>query len=90
MIYDIAIIGAGCAGLSLAYQISKNKNIKKKIIILDSKSEFKKDRTWSFLKVDDHDFEACLEKEWLKFNVKYQNQYKIFENYDKLLSNLVK
>ena len=79
MIYDIAIIGAGCAGLSLAYQISKNKNIKKKIIILDSKSEFKKDRTWSFWKVDDHDFEDCLEKEWLKFNVKYQNQYKIFE-----------
>ena len=79
MIYDIAIIGAGCAGLSLAYQISKNRNIKKKIIILDNKTEFKKDRTWSFWKVDDHDFEDCLEKEWLKFNVKYQNQYKIFE-----------
>ena len=42
MIYDIAIIGAGCAGLSLAYQISKNRNIKKKIIILDNKTEFKK------------------------------------------------
>ncbi len=79
MIYDIAIIGAGCAGLSLAYQISKNKSIKKKIIILDNKSEFKKDRTWSFWKVDEHDFEDCLEKEWFKFNIKYQNQYKIFE-----------
>ena len=79
MIYDIAIIGAGCAGLSLAYQISKNKNIKKKIIILDNKSEFKKDRTWSFWKVDEHDFEDCLEKEWFKFNIKYQDQYKIFD-----------
>ena len=79
MIYDIAIIGAGCAGLSLAYQISKNKNTKKKVIILDNKLEFKKDRTWSFWKVEEHDFEDCLEKEWLQFNVKYQNQYKIFE-----------
>ena len=42
MIYDIAIIGAGCAGLSLAYQILKNKKINKKIIILDKKPEFKK------------------------------------------------
>ena len=79
MIYDIAIIGAGCAGLSLAYQISKNKKIKKKIVILDNKSGFKKDRTWSFWKVEEHDFEDCLEKEWFKFNIKYQNQYKVFE-----------
>tara|TARA_B100000963_G_scaffold65268_1_gene53443 strand:+ start:1375 stop:2481 length:1107 start_codon:yes stop_codon:yes gene_type:complete len=79
MIYDIAIIGAGCAGLSLAYQLSKKTNTKKKITILDNKLEFKKDRTWSFWKVDEHDFEDCLEKEWFTFNVKYQNQYKTFE-----------
>ena len=79
MTYDIAIIGAGCAGLSLAYQISKNKNINKKIIILDKKSEFKKDRTWSFWKIDEHDFEDCLEKQWFKFNLRLQNQLKLFE-----------
>ena len=44
MIYDIAIIGAGCAGLSIAYQISKT-NQNKKIIMLDSKAEFQNDRT---------------------------------------------
>ncbi len=79
MIYDIAIIGAGCAGLSLAYQILKNKKINKKIIIIDKKPEFKKDRTWSFWKIDEHDFEDCLEKQWFKFNIKLKNQLKLFE-----------
>ncbi len=82
MIYDIAIIGAGCAGLSLAYQISKIENLNKKIIILDNKTEFKKDRTWSFWKIDDHDFEDCLEKQWLKFDIKFNHQIKVFENFN--------
>ncbi|MEL0242591.1 MAG: lycopene cyclase family protein, partial [Pelagibacteraceae bacterium] len=81
MTYDIAIIGAGCAGLSLAYQLSKVKNLNKKIIILDNKSEFKKDRTWSFWKTNHHDFEDCLEKQWFKFNIKYNEQFKSFNNF---------
>ena len=81
MTYDIAIIGAGCAGLSLAYQLSKVENLNKKIIILDNKSEFKKDRTWSFWKTNHHDFEDCLEKQWFKFNIKYNEQFKSFNNF---------
>ena len=77
MIYDIAIIGAGCAGLSLAYQISKS-NTDKKIVIIDSKTEFQNDRTWSFWKTSEHDFEDCLEKQWFQFEVKNKNETKIF------------
>ena len=77
MIYDIAIIGAGCAGLSLAHQISKT-NQNKKVIIVDSKTEFQNDRTWSFWKTNDHDFEDCLEKQWSNFEVKNKEQIKIF------------
>ena len=75
MIYDIAIIGAGCAGLSLAHQISKT-NQNKKIIILDSKTEFQNDRTWSFWKINDHDFADCLEKQWSNFEVKNKEKIK--------------
>jgi len=79
MTYDIAIIGAGCAGLSLAYQIAKIKNHNKKIIILDNKKEFKKDRTWSFWKVEPHDFEDCIEKQWSKFDIKLNDKIKLFD-----------
>ena len=77
MTYDIAIIGAGCAGLSLAYQISKS-NTDKKIVIIDSKTEFQNDRTWSFWKTSEHDFEDCLEKQWFQFEIKNKNETKIF------------
>ncbi len=80
MIYDIAIIGAGCAGLSLAYQLTKKKNSNQKIIILDNKQFFTKDRTWSFWKTNKHDFEDCLDKQWSRFNIKFNNKKKIFES----------
>ena len=80
MIYDIAIIGAGCSGLSLAYQLSLKKELNLKVIILDSKKEFKKDRTWSFWKIEDHEFQDCIEKEWNTVEIKNNNKIKIFDN----------
>ena len=79
MIYDIAIIGAGCSGLSLAYQLFLKK-INLKVIILDNKKEFKKDRTWSFWKMEDHEFQDCIEKEWNTVEIKNNHKIKIFDN----------
>ena len=42
MHYDIVIIGAGCSGLSLAYEMVKQQKLNQKIIIIDSKKEFVK------------------------------------------------
>ncbi len=69
MIYDIAIIGAGCSGLSLAFQIARS-NLNLRVLLLDQKNSFTKDRTWSFWKTYPHDFEDCVEKQWLKSVVK--------------------
>jgi len=57
MHYDIVIIGAGCSGLSLAYEIVKQQKLDQKIIIIDSKKEYAKDRKWYFKKILEHNFE---------------------------------
>ena len=61
--FDYIIIGGGCAGLSLAYELETNNNLKDKTLaIIESRKEYKRDKTWSFWKVVDHNFEDCVIK----------------------------
>ena len=47
--FDFIIIGGGCAGLSLAYELEINNKLKNKTLaIIEPRSEYKKDKTWSF------------------------------------------
>ena len=68
--YDYVIIGGGCAGLSLAYQLEiNNKLVNKTLAVIENRNEYKRDKTWSFWKVFDHNFEDCVIKSWYNFTV---------------------
>ena len=57
--FDYIIIGGGCAGLSLAYELEINDKLKDKTLaIIETREEYKRDKTWSFWRVFDHNF--CL------------------------------
>ena len=50
--FDYIIVGGGCAGLSLAYELEVNEKLKNKTLaIIEPRAEYKKDKTWSFWKV---------------------------------------
>ena len=56
--FDYIILGGGCAGLSLAYELDVNLKLKdKSLAIVESRSEYKRDKTWSFWKISDHNFD---------------------------------
>ena len=66
--FDYIIIGGGCAGLSLAYELEINEKLKDKTLaIIEPREEYKKDKTWSFWKVVDHNFDDCVKKNWENF-----------------------
>jgi lycopene beta-cyclase len=68
--FDYIIIGGGCAGLSLAYELEVNeKLIEKKLAIIEPRKKYKRDKTWSFWKVFDHNFEDCVIKSWNNFTI---------------------
>ena len=68
--FDYIIIGGGCAGLSLAYELEINNKLKEKTLaIIETRDEYKRDKTWSFWKVFDHNFEDCVIKSWNNFTV---------------------
>ncbi len=68
--FDYVIIGGGCAGLSLAYKLEVNNNLKDKTLaIIEPRKQYKRDKTWSFWKVFNHNFEDCVIKSWNNFTI---------------------
>ena len=68
--FDYVIIGGGCAGLSLAYELERhNKLSDKTLVIIEPRAEYKRDKTWSFWKTFDHNFDDCVIKSWNNFSI---------------------
>ena len=68
--FDYIIIGGGCAGLSLAYELEIYKKLKNKTLaIIEPRKEYKRDKTWSFWKVTPHNFDDCVKKNWASFSI---------------------
>ncbi len=68
--FDYIIVGGGCAGLSLAYELEINDKLKNKTLaIIETREKYKRDKTWSFWRVFDHNFEDCVIKSWNNFTI---------------------
>ena len=68
--FDYIIIGGGCAGLSLAYELEIHEKLRNKTLaIIEPREEYKRDKTWSFWKVAPHNFDDCVKKNWENFSV---------------------
>ena len=75
--FDYIIIGGGCAGLSLAYELDLHSKLKDKTLaIVEPRDEYKRDKTWSFWKVSPHNFEDCTIKSWDNFTINIPSHLK--------------
>jgi lycopene beta-cyclase len=69
--YDFIIIGAGCSGLSLLYEMNKSNVLKNKTCaVFDKRKNFSKDKIWSYWNIFEHSFSDCLLDQWDKVIVK--------------------
>ena len=75
--FDYIIIGGGCAGLSLAYELEIYDKLKNKTLaIIECREEYKRDKTWSFWKVFSHNFDDCIIKSWNNFTINTPDETK--------------
>ena len=82
--FDYIIIGGGCSGLSLAYELDIHQKLKNKTLaIIEHRDIYKKDKTWSFWKVTPHNFDDCIKKSWENFTINIPNNTKYIECKDK-------
>ena len=82
--FNYVIIGGGCAGLSVAYELEIHEKLKDKTLaIIEPRKEYKRDKTWSFWKVTPHNFEDCVKKNWenFSFNISGKTNYLECKNF---------
>jgi lycopene beta-cyclase len=65
---DIAILGGGLAGLSLALQLLDH-GVTRPITILEPREHYTDDRTWCFWATDDHPFAEAVTQRWPAWRV---------------------
>jgi len=64
---DIIIAGAGLSGLSLAVRLIEHGPSKARIVVIDPRTEFGRDRTWCQWQVEPHPFEHCISHRWSRW-----------------------
>jgi len=67
---DYVIRGAGCSGLSLAYEMDLHGLLDHhRLAIVDPRAGYERDKTWSFWSVSEHNFKDCVVGRWSRFRV---------------------
>ena len=81
--FDYIIIGGGCAGLSLAYELEIHNKLKNKTLaIIEPREDYVRDKTWSFWKVHPHNFDDCVKKTWNNFSINIPKKINFLECQD--------
>lgn len=68
--FDIAIAGAGCSGLSLAWHLLDAGFEGRRIVLVDPRTSYGRDRTWCFFDVWPHPFEKLATHRWSRWRVR--------------------
>lgn len=78
--YDYIIVGAGAAGLMMAYRMVKDSFFADKtILILDKEKKTQNDRTWCFWEKNNGEWDDILNHSWNKIHVA-SNYFSLNEN----------
>jgi lycopene beta-cyclase len=70
---DTLIVGAGCAGLSLAAQLQA-RGCGGRVVLVDARTEYTRDRTWCYWPVARHPFEDAASHRWARWCVRGQGR----------------
>lgn len=60
---DLVILGAGCAGLSLASRLA-GQSPELKVVLVEPRAEYVDDRSWCFWRPTQHDLSDIVSKSW--------------------------
>ena len=63
---DIAILGGGCAGLSVAVRLAA---AGRSLRVIEPRETYVEDRAWSFWRTASDPFEDCVRRSWQSWDV---------------------
>ena len=67
--WDVIIVGGGLGGLSLAVELSQVAFAHLKVLVLEKRTHYERDRTWSYWARQPHRYTALERRRWSKWAV---------------------
>jgi lycopene beta-cyclase len=67
--WDIVIVGGGLGGLSLAVELAQPAFAHLKVLVLEQRTHYERDRTWSYWARQPHRYTALERRRWSKWAV---------------------
>jgi lycopene beta-cyclase len=68
--YNLAILGGGCAGLSLAMRLAEAGLTTPSTLVLEKNANYTNDRTWCFWDEENPELKNWADHSWLNFEIK--------------------
>lgn len=65
---EIAILGGGCAGLSLAHALATADSARA-VVVVERRTQYDEDRTWCGWAIEPHAFASCVRRRWDRWRV---------------------
>ncbi len=72
--YGYAIVGAGCAGLSLAVRLGRMVGRGQRIALIDPRPSYGMDRIWCFWNTITHPFVPAVAHSWQRWKVRFEGR----------------
>jgi len=70
---DLAILGAGCAGLSMAWRLAEAQ-MPGRIALFDPRDAHRHDRSWGYWAVDPHPFRHLEVRRWTRWRLRHRGR----------------
>ncbi len=72
-LWDLIILGGGCAGLSLASRLATSEcNLR--VLVLESRAQYQEDRTWCGWRIEPHPYQVCAVAAWTRWRITHGPQ----------------
>lgn len=78
---DLAILGGGCAGLSLVHSLI-DKGYQGTVVVVEPRTDYTHDRTWAFWQLARHKWSALVQTSWTRWALSAGNRKNVQSGHD--------
>ena len=75
--WDIVIVGGGLAGLSLAVELAQPHFSHLRVLVLEKRDQYRRDRTWSYWSTKPHRYTHLERRRWHAWRVSFNREHAV-------------
>ena len=72
--WDVVIVGGGLGGLSLAVELAQPQHSHLRVLVLEKRSRYQRDRTWSYWATHSHRYTELERRRWNRWSVRFDGR----------------